>query len=467
MSYSSIVRAASACIAALVLFVSPTLGDPKPLSKEEQAKVDAAIDKGVAFLKKAQTKNGDWPRRYQGTYLAGQCALPAYALLESGVPADDPVIQKAAEYLREKCKKTCYTYDLGLAILFFDRLGDPKDKALIKSMALRLIAGQSRTGGWMYRCLPVKENQEEAFFKCLTELNNRMLANKSSVEALRDLEVPSAFRLFTVFQDPRVFDWEERGDYTQGTGGIPLVGITDNSNTQFAIIGLWAARRHQVPTDPVLRLVGERFERSQLTDGRWLYHGGFGKVTTPMLLTATRSMTCSGLLGLAIENSTKAASAGVPEPNRLHPPTLRGLTAMYQQIGSPNKSFRKRIPQEDLYYLWSVERVSMLYNLPALNDKEWYRWGAEILVANQTLAGTWPGAAVQREGLRVPTDFGPAINAAFALLFLKHSHPMKDLTSKLAIKPELLNEGIARAARGERLLEKPVTIPSSSNRPFP
>lgn len=88
----------------LLGFAASGRADPKPLSKEEQAKVDKAIDKAIGFLKGAQTKEGDWQwKMYKdGRYLVGQCALPAYALLEAGVPADDPVIQKAANYIRPR-----------------------------------------------------------------------------------------------------------------------------------------------------------------------------------------------------------------------------------------------------------------------------------------------------------------------------------------------------------------------------
>ena len=66
-----------------------------------------------------------------------KAALPAYALLEAGVPANDPVIQKAVEYLRPKVITTDFTYEISLAILFFDRLNDPRDKKLIQTLALR------------------------------------------------------------------------------------------------------------------------------------------------------------------------------------------------------------------------------------------------------------------------------------------------------------------------------------------
>ena len=71
---------AGACLlcCAFVLACAPSASaEPKPLSKEEQAKVDKAIDRAVDYLKRSQTKDGDWPRNWPKSYAVGQCALPA------------------------------------------------------------------------------------------------------------------------------------------------------------------------------------------------------------------------------------------------------------------------------------------------------------------------------------------------------------------------------------------------------
>src|SRR5205823_1118942 len=54
------------------------------------------------------------------------------------------------------------TYELSLAILFLDRLGESVDRPLIQAFALRLIAGQCPTGGWSYKCplLTLKDQQD-------------------------------------------------------------------------------------------------------------------------------------------------------------------------------------------------------------------------------------------------------------------------------------------------------------------
>jgi hypothetical protein len=436
--------------AALLGFAATVHADPKPLTKEEQAKVDQAIDKGVDYLKRKQTREGDWPRQWPSGYLVGQCALPAYALLEAGVAPDDPVIQKAANFLRPKALKTDRTYELSLAILFFDRLGDPKDKKLIQSLALRLIAGQRRSGGWSYRCLTLSEANEEALLKSLEKLSKHIKdGGKINREALRTLEVPSALRVLTVYQDPEKLPWTEQGS-PNAKESRSLVQGTDNSNTQFALLGLWVAQRHAVPVIPTFRIVVERFERTQFADGWWPYEG------IPRIERHhSPSMICVGLLGLsigqgiALPNSNAAAEQQTMR-------VLRALAALYKEVGMPTGQMKQIVPIQNMYYLWSLQRVGVLYNLPTIGDKDWYRWGAEILVTNQKSGGGWVGVS--------PSDYGEPISTAFALLFLKRSHPMKELTAKLPYKGKELNQSVARLLSGAPFLKPMTATPSQGDK---
>src|SRR6185437_8061892 len=81
-------------------------------------------------------------------------------LLECGVKANDPQVQVAAKYLRRRMPDLTATYSISLAILFFDRLGEPQDAARIRTLALRLIAGQKPSGGWDYYCPSLREDEE-------------------------------------------------------------------------------------------------------------------------------------------------------------------------------------------------------------------------------------------------------------------------------------------------------------------
>ena len=425
------------CLALLLLCVSTAAADPKPLTKEEQAKIDQAIDKAVAKLKRFQTRRGDWPTgQWRTTYPVGQCALPAYALLEAGVQGDDPVVQKAAAFIRPKLRRLEKTYELSLAVLFLARLGDSKDKKLIQTLALRLIAGQHRTGGWNYRCPTLSAENETALLKLLEELEKQMTTRgKSRTEAVKDLDIPRALNPLTIFQDPRLL-WIEPPPESTGSTQMLFQGLTDNSNTQFAMLALWVARRHGVPLEPTFRLMVERFVRSQQADGWWPYGSGQKLVS--------RSMICVGLMGLAIGRGLRLPMPGKNKPGEEDLRILKGLVALYQEVGIPRRQMKRTVPLQDYYFLWSVERVAMLYDLPTLGDKEWYRWGAESLVTNQEPGGEWLKRATLGPKDFVIVNYGPVLNTAFALLFLKHSHPMKELTPKLPFTAKELNQGIAR-----------------------
>jgi hypothetical protein len=452
-------------LVAVVLLSSTAVGraDPKPLSKEEQAKVNKAIDQAVAYLKRTQGEDGDWPRArdyWSNSYLIGQCLLTTYALLEAGVPTDDPVVQKAADYIRPKIRKSEETYELSLGVLFFDRLGNPKDKQLIQTLALRLVAGQHRTGGWNYRCPTLREDDEAILIKSLEDLTRLLKSGESlNAKSLNALHVPRELKPLTVFQDPKKIRWMEPRSSELSRHSQLFVGTTDNSNTQFAMLGLWVAQRHGIPVEPTFRLMVERFEKTQRKDGWWPYDLRFDR-RQPY---PSKSMICVGLLGLAIGCGLTPAPPKTVPPESEDSNVLNGLVALYQKIGFPTGQMEESIPLQNVYFLWSLERVAMLYNLPTLGDKDWYRWGAEMLVVNQNAGGDWDGSPIREPG--GPSDFGPPLNTAFALLFLKRSHPMKDLTPKLPFTVKELNEGIARIRPSDSRLERSLTTPSRNTKP--
>ena len=93
------------------------------------------------------------------------------------------------------------------------------------------------------------------------------------------------------------------------------------------------------------------------------------------------------------------------------------------------------VPAANLYFLWSLERVCVLYDVPAFGDKDWYRWGAEAVVANQSPQGDWlegggyPGAT-------------PTANTCLALLFLARTNLVSDLTAALKLNQDDLTKAI-------------------------
>jgi hypothetical protein len=465
------------------------------LPKDEQDKVDAAIETGVRFLKARQLTTGTW--RQDGFHAVGYAALPALTLLECQVSGKDPVVRRAASFVRRAAPMVNDTYDLSLALLFLDRLGEPADRSLIQQIALRLVVAQTDAGGWPYDCpmlakpemtelmrflrqtrpreaqllsLPADGKPEQ---KSLTKAVPGAKLNKSLPASDKSKTVPGdspakekpqekagarskaaskkaasgpekfpprieslppvvrRLAIVNATEKPRGLQ-NGKGRWMQFFGGRD-----DNSNSQFALLALWAARRHDVPTERTLRLADKRFHTSQNTNGGWGYQVG---------THTTSAMTGVGLLGLAIghgssEEGLRAAARGLDTRNAarnlLNDPAIHtGLEAFAQYLGGADDPIPVR---PNLYFLWTVERVAMLYNLQTIGKKDWYRWGVHILVPGQQPAGGWflggyPGADVP-------------IDTSFALLFLKRSNLVQDLTRNLTFYLAITDPAVAPKKR--------------------
>jgi hypothetical protein len=437
------------------------------LPPEEQEQVNKTIDRGVRWLKEHQGLNGSWGRNI---HEVGLTALPALTLLECGVPAEDACIQKALHHVRKAILHNNQTYELSLAILFLDRLGDPSDKKLIQTCALRLAAGQTAAGGWTYTC-PILTEQQEIDLQTVM----RQRRPKSALDLFvggRGGSAPPGF----LTRDPNApldkdIEGEPSGDSKLLPEGTPLPGgkqldkdrpsleeakralarlpsplrklpalqppkeshklppgdASDNSNTQFAILGLLAAARHEVPLERTFALIVHRFHTSQVPDGRWNYH-----YSSPAHAADLRpAMTGAGLLGLAVQYGLAADHAQPrANPPRINDPAVeKGFSYLSQfngkQIGWKKPRARNREPI-NLYFLWTVERCGVLYHQRQIDGKDWYSWGAELLLDHQRDDGSW-----NTDGYFAPAAITPTTDSCFALLFLKRANLAKDLTKKL------------------------------------
>src|SRR5438309_11284530 len=96
---------------------------PLPAAENEAdtvKRVNKAIDKAKAALLRMEAGNGHWEGQgatgaalsYMAEQNGGTTALATLALLNSGVPADDKVIQRALEYLRALPLKRTYVVGL-------------------------------------------------------------------------------------------------------------------------------------------------------------------------------------------------------------------------------------------------------------------------------------------------------------------------------------------------------------------
>jgi hypothetical protein len=441
--------------------------EPRALPVADQFKVNEAIRQGVAYLRNTQGPNGSWTD--QKDHSVGYAALPGLTLLQCGMKAGDSSVQRAASHVLASAGELESTYDLALAILFLDQVSALDDRVLeraelalinrqyIEGFALRLMAGQKADGGWLYSCpkLTTKEHKQ------------LLAALKQKQPNLRRLE--EKVRIMPVLKDPAklikaVKDSTPPADKPSDQ--------SDNSNTNFAVLALWVAQRQGVPVERSLKLAARRFRNSQNADGGWGYkyrHAGGEPESAPMI--------CSGLVALAIDqgvedatgrratrvavaNRQAAATVGFPGllshfilaralyrvetaevavRKRLEDPVVRkGFDALNKHVGMPAGRMEK-IDLGNLYFLWAVERAAILYDVETIADKDWYRWGAEMIVANQKADGHWE----KKDGYAGAT---PVIDTSFALLFLKQANLAEDLTAKLRAAAKKPEEKAAAAA---------------------
>jgi hypothetical protein len=469
------------------------VGRSGSLTVAQQKQVNEAIDRGVVFLRSNQLKGGSWPN---GVYEVGYAALPGLTLLECGVPPDDPAVKKAAHFVRFRAPTLNYhsTYQLSLAILFLDRLGDPKDRKLIQTLALRLITGQNSAGGWNYECPFLTSAQEQQLLKHLRKnqpkhLQEPLAKGKTKTGAPKE---PLAGAPRKPLPEPVTAAGKEPGPLPEGLGGDkrgkspddpaapatklaqplpakaegkvgkrppskvaakapkkvtvppqvlpqrpdflppsfrnvpivakkgprgmfrPMLALDDNSNTQFAIMALWAARRHYVPMEQTLALVAERFRDSQHPRGGWGYKfRGAGQ---------TGSMTCVGLIGLAVGHGSareaEAPGAAPGRPAAQDEALTKGLRALGGYLDRPDVRL-------NLYLLWCVERVGVLYNVKTIGETDWYRWGVAKLLPTQRADGSWFGDGYHGSAATLDT--------CMALLFLKRANLTRDLSESLRL----------------------------------
>jgi len=426
------------------------------VENEHKKKINEAIDKGVAYLKKMQLDTGTWPKLagnnvLQFSYDVGYAALGGLTLLECQVPPTDPAVQRAAAYVRSHplVDTGFRTYQASCAILFLDRLGDPRDRAMIQSYALHLVGSQSARGGWGYDFgnLTNGDQQQLLTFLEATRLPTAPVLGKAADPLAPDKSAdddsskgaaddvvpakPDSKKAVAAKPKPALPAWQNlsanvkkmpliynsyfpKGSAPLSKNDIMMSMMTaeDNSNTQFALLALWAARRHGVPSERCLAAAGARFAASQADDGSWSYSTiGFAAGGT------TPAMTCVGLLGLAMGHGVappaKKADAGAALPDNLA--IARGL----QKVGD----FVDARSMSNFYFMWSLERVAVLYNLKTIGNQDWYEVGSNMLLPIQKEDGSWYAGGYMGSTY--------ALDTCFALLFLKRSNLVQDLTERL------------------------------------
>lgn len=402
-----------------------------------EAKVNAAIDAGVAWLRTKQKSGGNFPaygdklppNTYQPLDL-GVNALVLLTLAKSGVPADDKTVDRLkgwcfANYANMKGLKKVMTYPSGVLLMALEALYHPvaKDEQDVKRDRYGTTISRKKT--------PCKYPGPVAAL--VEEL----------VKFLKDSLVP------------KVNGWRYPGN-TQGSPEGPV----DLSNTQYALLGLDAAARcgSNVPPELYLKVL-EYLLATQQKDGlptelfvqspdwepgadgveRWLSAGRRTARGFPYMPGSTDgttgSMTTAGIACLAI------VKARLSEAGRLTPELTRRidggildglawLTDVFTVTDNPV------VPAGGApwhyYYLYGVERVGSLTGLAHVAKVDWYRAGAEHLLGAQEKDGGWRRAGA-KPGAMADENETEIAQTCFALLFLRRATtpPVVPITPKV------------------------------------
>src|SRR5262249_32284350 len=154
------------------------------------------------------------------------------------------------------------------------------------------LAGQSAAGGWSYVCPILHANQQRELLTALRfQRPSSGLYGKGSASGKEEPR-PSAQE---ARQAPEALPHKVKGIpslHDPARGYLADWDVSDNSNTQFAILAVWVASRHGVPTERALEHIARRFRVSQRADGAWGY--SFGRPSGE----GSDAMTGAGLLGL-------------------------------------------------------------------------------------------------------------------------------------------------------------------------
>ncbi|MCG3126686.1 MAG: hypothetical protein CHACPFDD_01538 [Phycisphaerae bacterium] len=234
--------------------------------------------------------------------------------------------------------------------------------------------------------------------------------------------------------------------------------VFDNSNSQYAVLGIWMAADAgiQVP-ESYWSLVEDHWLSCQLSSGAWSYRreGNEGH--------ATGSMTAAGLatLFVVLEKAharDEGAFNGTMSPNcGKHKEAFETLAAIERGLDWFGREFAPQNPGGEArwqyYYLYGVERVGRASGRKYFRGRDWFRGAALDLLATQEKEGNWPPTG--GEGMWVMTQLRNTCLATMVLchgrapLFfnkLQHGEDWNNKVRDLA--------GIARYAekRFERLL---------------
>lgn len=353
------VRASRRMVLAILVAASVPVAATRARGDVTREQVEKAIADGVRFLVRQQKADGSWTDAVVKEE-TGTTSLVTLALLTAGEKPTAPHMAKALDYLqRFSGEQLNRTYSVSLQTMVFAAADPARYKVQIAGNVAWLEKAQLKAGDH--------------------------------------------------------FEWPGTWGYS---GDKDTIG--DNSNTQYALLGLHAASEAGVKVKPEVWALSRKYwEDAQREDGGWGYHDRSRS-------ESTASMTCAGISSLVITGLKRFEGLEVLRPDGKADNCGEGGVNEHLQRGIDwlGKDFMvsQNVGQQGniwkMYYIYGLERAGRLTGQRFFGTNrrnglpnDWYRMGAEHLVSTQAKGfGPWVGNGSGENEEEVAT--------AFALLFL-------------------------------------------------
>lgn len=395
---------------------------PKPIpahAKVDQEKVDEAIKNGCKYLINSGFGMGssfNHGQRNQPIAVQAYSELVLLTLLHSGFYDDDPAIQPIADHVSTKIIGSTYT--AALMAMALAKLNPKKYQERIAQCAQFLCDNQCENGQWDYGepvvdppptkyDLPKRPKKPDDVATGGGEATPGQPAKESKDAPAAPAS--GAGKTTVEGRKPGKTKTEPRIPVRKKKPGPPN---GDNSNSQYAALGLRACLDANIDVDPaVLQRARQWWLKSQNSDGGWGYNdhgntGGGDKNEGGVSNDSYGSMTVGAVGAMCIYDYYMGIDYKT-DGNVIK--GVNWLAANFDVTKNPKKtSFAS------LYYLYGLERVGMLFGTERIGAHEWYPEGANHLLATQN-NGVWGGKD------NFPKE--PQVDTCFAILFLRRGTP--------------------------------------------
>jgi hypothetical protein len=349
-----------------------------------QKDIDAAVHKGVEFLKTAPS-----PGAHSGIRNSDELIL--FTLLHAGVSEKNEVFQKYLKAVLDAPLEK--TYKVALQAMALEELDRATYQGRIAQCAQFLVDNQCKNGQWSY-------GKPDEF---ATDIPTTEPVKKTVVTTAKEEDRSGTRDFGTDRPRPKI---SRKIPVTKKKDG-PEAG--DNSNSQYASLGLRACFDAGITLPESVLQTAKKWWLDSLhpdeasTAGKdavttggdaqkiqgWSYKlPSQGKPTLPM---------SAGALGACVIYEYLLGHDWKKDPT-----TKAGMAWLTKHYAIT----------KNYYYLYALERAGMLYGTEAFGTHGWYFEGAGFIVGDQNPDGSW--------GHRTKTE-EDTWDTCFAILFLKRA----------------------------------------------